>query len=141
MFDTINKIFYKFTSHSKLILIVISLFSLATIAYSQATVSAGISGALCNVYNTVRNVIFLLGLALAILGGAVYALGTMMPSSHKGGIQGYGIGMIIGGIVGIAIAVAAPYLLNLVVSSNANSILTSTGASGVNTLCSSTGLP
>ena len=143
--DTGN--FYRFalrfslSSYPKALLVLISLFSLFTIAYSQSNgASTSVTSALCQIYNTVRNVIFLIGIVLAVLGGVVYALASIMPGSHKGGLQGYGIGMIIGGVLGIVIAVIAPYILNLIVSSNPNSILTATGASGVNGICSSAGV-
>lgn len=128
------------SSAARILFLVVSLSGvLMASAYSQ-TASSALTGAICNVYNTIRNVIFLLGIALVVLGGAIYALGTIMPSSHKGGTQGYGMGMIIGGILGIAIALAAPYVLSVIISSTSNSILTSTGVSGVNILCSSSGL-
>lgn len=120
-----------------LFLLISGLLGTIASAQSNTPVSAGITGALCQLYNTIRNVIFLLGLALVILGGAVYAGATIMPGSQKGGFQGYAMGMIVGGIIGVAIAVAAPFILNLVVSANANSVLTSTGTSGVSNLCSS----
>jgi hypothetical protein len=124
-----------------MLLILVSLISISTIVYSQASGAAtSVTGALCQIYNTVRNVIFLIGITLAVLGGVIYAVASIMPGSHKGGLQGYGIGMIIGGVLGIVIAVAAPYILNLIVSSNPNSILTSTGTAGVNGLCSSSSL-
>jgi len=132
---------FSLSRYSRIFLILISLFSIFTIVYSQSNgASSSVTSALCQIYNTVRNVIFLIGIVLAVLGGVVYALASIMPSSHKGGFQGYGIGMIIGGIIGIVIAVIAPYILGLIVSSNPNSILTSTGASGVNGLCSSAGI-
>lgn len=89
---------------------------LVTISAAQA--QAGLTSALCLVFNTIRNVIFILGLTLLILGGALYAGANLMPSSQKGGFQGYGMAMIIGGVIGVAIAVAAPFILNLVVSTN-----------------------
>ncbi|HIH49995.1 TPA: hypothetical protein HA291_00895, partial [Candidatus Micrarchaeota archaeon] len=79
-------------------------------------VGSAATNALCQVFNTVRNVIFLLGLTLMIVGGALYAGANIMPSQSKGGFQGYGMAMIVGGVIGVAIAVAAPFVLNLVVS-------------------------
>lgn len=129
----------------RLLLVLISISAVfSTFAFSQANspsgASSSVTSAICKIYNTVRNVIFLLGLTLAILGGAIYAAASLMPGSHKGGFQGYGMGMIIGGVIGVAIAVAAPYILTLVVQANPNSILTGTGVAGVNGLCSSAGL-
>ncbi len=87
---------------------------------SSSGVNGGLTSAICLVFSTVRNIIFILGLTLLILGGALYAGANLMPSSQKGGFQGYGMAMIIGGVIGVAIAVAAPFILNLVVSTNSN---------------------
>ncbi len=109
------------------------------IAQGQTTGSAssGVTNALCNVFLTVRNVIFLLGLTLMILGAALYAGANMMPGSQKGGIQGYGMGMIVGGVIGVAIAIASPYILNLLVSSGgagAQNVFGSSTATGSTTI-------
>jgi hypothetical protein len=123
-----NKFFWmspSFAQYLKLIFAAISFFAVfSTLAFSQSTnstASTSVTSALCKIYNTIRNVIFLLGLTLAILGGAIYAAS----------------GMIIGGVLGVAIAVAAPYILNLIVQANQNSILTGTGVAGANGLCAS----
>jgi len=132
-------------AYARFIIIAMSVFGLfATIATSQTTGGAGnpagvgATSAICNIFNTVRNLIFLLGITLVILGAAVYAAANIMPSQSKGGFQGYGMGMIIGGIIGVVIAVAAPYILGLIVSANPGGILTSTGSSGVVSLCATT---
>lgn len=74
---------------------------------------------ICSIYNTIHTAIFILGLALLILGAALYAAGNIAPGNLKGTIQGYGLGMITGGVVGVIIAVIAPYLLT-VISGQAN---------------------
>ena len=76
---------------------------------------------ICNIFNTLKNVIFILGLTLMVLGGAVYAGANLMPSQSRGAFQGYGMAMVIGGVIGVAIAVAAPFILNTVVKASGNS--------------------
>ncbi|MGI0100532.1 MAG: hypothetical protein ACREBH_02330 [Candidatus Micrarchaeaceae archaeon] len=132
-------------TYAKFILLAVSVLGLfGTLVASQAggagtgssAVAAGATNAICTVFNTVREIIFLLGLTLMILGGALYAGANIMPSQSKGGFQGYGMAMIIGGVVGVAIAVAAPFVLNLIVSAaGGSSVLTSTGQSGAVSLC------
>ncbi len=114
------------TRYVSLFLVVLSVLGFAGLAFSQTTTSAGatISGTLCEVFNTVKDVIFILGLTLMILGGAIYAGANLMPASAKGGFMGYGMAMIIGGIIGVAIAVAAPFILNLIVGTNGNAAVT-----------------
>jgi hypothetical protein len=145
MKNFLYKIFLKQTSiatYARFIFLAVSMLGLfgTVLATSQGTaVASGATNAICTVFNTVRNIIFLLGLTLMILGGALYAGANIMPSQSKGGFQGYGMAMIIGGVVGVAIAVAAPFVLNLLVSAGGTTILNNTGQSGVLTLCGATG--
>lgn len=140
MKNFLYKIFLKqidMATYAKYILLAVSVLGLfGTLATSQTAVASGATNAICTVFNTVRNIIFLLGLTLMILGGALYAGANIMPSQSKGGFQGYGMAMVIGGIVGVAIAVAAPFVLNLLVSAGGgNGVLTSTNTAGVTGLC------
>lgn len=142
MKNFLYKIFLKQTSiatYAKFILLAVSVLGLfGTIAASQGggnNAGGSTVAVLCTIFNTVRNVIFLLGLTLMILGGALYAGANIMPSQSKGGFQGYGMAMIIGGVIGVAIAIAAPFILNILVSTNPNGILGYTNTGGVNTLC------
>jgi hypothetical protein len=89
------------------------------------SVGQGVSGAnsavmetICSVFTTIKDVIFILGLALMVLGGAIYAGANLMPSQSRGAFQGYGMAMVIGGIIGVAIAVAAPFILNTIVGAS-----------------------
>src|ERR1700733_14365922 len=97
-------------TYGRFVLLVLSILGfLATFGYSQTTgtggsaAGSGAANIICQIFNTVRNLIFLLGITLVILGAAVYAAANIMPSQSKGGFQGYGMGMIIGGIVGVVI--------------------------------------
>jgi hypothetical protein len=124
---------------SRYLLVAISLFGLfSVVATGQSGVSTAATSALCQVFNTVRDIIFLLGLTLMILGGALYAGANIMPGQSKGSFQGYGMSMIVGGVIGVAIAVAAPFVLNLVVTAGGtSSVISGQGAgSGIGTLCS-----
>ena len=69
---------------------------------------------LCNIYNEVHSMVFLLSILLVVLGAAVYAFGHIMPGTHKGQFQGYGMGMVIGGVVGTIIAVLVPYIVRII---------------------------
>ncbi len=70
--------------------------------------------AILTVYNSVENIIFILGLTLMILGGALYAGSHLLPTQTRGQLQGYGMGMIIGGVIGVIIVIAAPYILDII---------------------------
>ncbi len=74
---------------------------------------------ICNLYTTVHTIIFILGLALIILGAVMYALSNVIPGSQKGAFQGYGVGMIMGGIIGVIIAVIAPFILGIITGNTA----------------------
>lgn len=112
---------------------------LGTLVTSQSQTSGAIN-VICAVFNVVKNIIFILGLTLMLLGAAFYAGANIMPSQQRGSFQGYGMSMMIGGIVGVVIAVAAPFVLNLLVASGGtNSVLGYTTTSSVTSLCPATG--
>jgi hypothetical protein len=141
MKNFLYKIFLKQTGiavYARFILLAAAVLGLfGTIVVSQTAGAAGATSALCVVFNTVRNIIFLLGLTLMILGGALYAGANLLPSQAKGGFQGYGFAMVIGGVVGVAIAIAAPFILTLLIqTAGTSSVLTSTV---VSQLCGGTG--
>lgn len=69
-----------------------------------------------NLYMAIQTAIFIIGIMLMILGGALYAASHIMPGQSKGTMQGYGMGMILGGVIGVIIAVLAPYIFTLVTS-------------------------
>lgn len=88
----------------------------------------------CNtyfLYSTIDTAIFIVGLALMILGGALYAGSHMMPGQSKGTMQGYGMGMVLGGVIGVVIAVLAPYLFSFISGQNISSY-TYTPTGGLN---------
>lgn len=127
--------------------LLIFVFSLISISSAQSAQTA-LLNAICNVFNTIKNVIFILGLTLMILGGTIYAGGNIMPARERGQFQAYGMSLIMGGIIGVAIAVSAPWILNIIIRSNPNAITTTTslnvnnvqyitiGSQGVTSVCS-----
>ena len=100
------------------------LLSFASVTYAQVANNA--VNAICTIYKDVESIIFILGLVLIILGGAMYAGSHVLPGQTKGSVQGYGMGMILGGVIGVIIAVSAPYILTLI-----------TGNSTISSQCSS----
>jgi len=148
MKNFMQKLFLKqatIVAYMKYMLISMSILSLLGVMLASSQGASGVgsaaTNALCQVFNTVRNVIFLLGLTLMIVGGALYAGANIMPSQSKGGFQGYGMAMIVGGVIGVAIAVAAPFVLNLVVSAGTSGVVNyggiGSGAGVVSSLCGS----
>ncbi|MCW6159729.1 MAG: hypothetical protein LVQ95_01410 [Candidatus Micrarchaeales archaeon] len=76
---------------------------------------------ICNtyfLYSTIDTAIFIVGLVLMLLGGAMYAGSHMMPGQSKGTMQGYGMGMVLGGVIGVVIAVVAPFLFSAISGQN-----------------------
>ncbi len=93
---------------------VLALLSImAAPALAQSSGSANVICAIVSIYQTVSTAIFVIGLMLMILGGALYAGSHLMPGSSKGTMQGYGMGMVLGGVIGIVIAVLAPFILSV----------------------------
>ena len=109
-----------------LILIILSaITAMGLITGAQSTnASSAVLNTVCQVFNTIKNVIFILGLTLMLLGAAIYSGANLMPSQSRGAFQGYGMSMIVGGVVGVAIAVAAPFILNTVVKASGNTNVT-----------------
>ncbi len=105
----------------RLILMVLPFFTFAT-ASAQTSLQVTISSVICPIYLAVNTGIFIIGLTLMILGGALYAAAHIMPGSSKGSLQGYGMSMIIGGVVGVIIAELAPYILGLLTSTSSTTI-------------------
>ena len=111
----------------KLVVMMLPFLTLATVFAGSNTISSSslqvtISSVICPIYVAVNTGIFILGLTLMILGGALYAAAHVMPSSSKGSIQGYGMSMIIGGVIGVIIAELAPYILGLLTSTSSTTI-------------------
>ncbi len=82
-----------------------------------------IANAICGVYYTLNDIIFILALAIMILGGALYGGATVLPAQQRGQVQGYAMGMIMGGIIGVIIAVLSPYILSVVTNTPQTQIL------------------
>ena len=98
----------------RMLMLLAAIGSFATIISSAgSSLTSNVIAPICSIYGAVHTAIFILGLTLMILGGALYAGSHMMPGSSKGSIQGYGMGMILGGVIGVIIAIAAPYILGL----------------------------
>ncbi len=89
--------------------------------------SSSVYTAICNIYTAVTTIVYILALALLLLGGTLYAGANVLPSQTRGVVQGYAFGFILGGLGGIIIASIAPYVLSLV---------TPAGAPAISTVCS-----
>ena len=120
------------------ILIVLGTLGMPVFAAPPAGGTSYISGpsnsansVVCNtyfLYSTIDTAIFIIGLVLMLLGGAMYAGSHMMPGQSKGTMQGYGMGMVLGGVIGVVIAVVAPFLFSAISGQNISSyVYTPTG--------------
>jgi hypothetical protein len=148
MKNFLNKIFLtqmSIAAYAKYLLVAFSVIGLLGVISAGASTATGAAStaqsAICSVFNSVRDVIFILGLTLMILGGALYAGANIMPSQSKGGFQGYGMSMIIGGVIGVAIAVAAPFILNLILQAGGASNVISSGLTNSGSVVTNAGCP
>ena len=113
------------------VLLAMTMFMSIFAAPSSATTPTGANAVLCdvlNVYTTVDTAIFIVGLMLMLLGGALYAGAHIMPGQSKGTLQGYGMGMILGGVIGVIIAVLLPYIFSIITGQPVNSIVSAATA-------------
>ncbi len=105
---------------------------LALTSVFMTTASAQASNVICaiySVYSSVVAAIFIIGLMLMILGGALYAGSHIMPGQTKGTMQGYGMGMVLGGVIGIIIAVIAPFILTVITGNSVSGVTANAAAS------------
>ncbi len=95
--------------------------------------SGNVVSALCGIVNTISTVIAIFSLVMFILGGTLYALAHFLPAAgnFRSGLQGWGMGMIIGGIVALILFIAAPYIVTTVANIGGQS---SFGTSGIQTI-------
>ncbi|MGC8687892.1 MAG: hypothetical protein ACP5RQ_00620 [Candidatus Micrarchaeia archaeon] len=106
------------------------------IAIVGASSISQINCTILNIYYIVNEAIFIVGLTLMLLGGALYAGAHIMPGQSKGVLQGYGMGMILGGVIGVILAQMAPYIFNIITGNTINaytsgcSTLSSPGSGG-----------
>jgi hypothetical protein len=96
----------------------------ATLTAGQNLGNGNSSGAnavtqvLCNVYNQVSSIIFVLALCLMVVGGAIYAGSHLLPAQTRGQFQGYAMGMVVGGVIGVIIVIAAPFIIGQLIKVN-----------------------
>jgi hypothetical protein len=98
--------------------VILAMAFVASVFFGTMASAQSATSVICNLLTQVEDVIFILALALMILGGSLYAAANIMPSQQKGAIQGYGMGMIIGGVIGLIIVIMGPYILNLLISNS-----------------------
>lgn len=78
---------------------------------------------LISAYNVVQTGIFVVGLLLMLIGGALYAASHILPGQTKGTLQGYAMGMIMGGVAGVIIAILAPYIFQVITGTPASTYI------------------
>jgi type IV secretory pathway VirB2 component (pilin) len=123
----------------RILLVAFALFgAMGTMAAATSNTVSGTAPAnsvICSLgglFSTIKTAIFVIGLILMILGGALYAGSHVMPGSSKGTVQGYAMGMILGGVIGVVIALLAPYILSLISGGQSSSY---TSASNIAAYC------
>ncbi len=106
----------------------LAMLAVLTFLVTPVMAQAQPNSVICSIitlYQDVAAAIFVIGLMLMILGGALYAGAHLMPSQQRGSLQGYGMGMVLGGVIGIIIAVLAPFILQVITG---NSVTVAVGA-------------
>jgi hypothetical protein len=104
----------------------LTMLALLTYLVTPAMAAAQPNNVICAIitlYQDVAAAIFVIGLMLMILGGALYAGAHLMPSQQRGSLQGYGMGMVLGGVIGIIIAVIAPFILQVISGNSVSDVL------------------
>ena len=119
--------------YSRVFMVLLAMLGLFTsLSYGDnagSVIATSVVGDICVFYNVVHSVIFVLGITMVILGGALYAGSHVVPGQTKGTVQGYAMGFILGGVIGVVIAMMAPYIIGLISSQSSSSITTSCSGS------------
>ncbi|MGC8572139.1 MAG: hypothetical protein ACP5LH_02570 [Candidatus Micrarchaeia archaeon] len=126
VFELING---KLMNIFKIVLALTTFVSIFAVPAGAQTAANNVICAMINIYNTVYDVIFLMGLLLMLLGGALYAAAHIMPGQSKGTIQGYGMGMILGGVIGVVLALLLPYIFGVISGNSAQTYISPSAAS------------
>ncbi len=110
-----------------------SLGMLSTV-YAAATGANAVIVSLCGIINTISTIIAFFSLAMFIVGGTLYALAHFLPATGnlRAGLQGWGMGMIIGGIIALVLYIVAPHIVTTV--ANIGGTSGGTTAQGINTI-------
>jgi len=116
---TLKKVLVGLTDRdlTRILFSLITLTSFLSIAAGDGlsqSISGPISSIACAIYWGLHTVVFIIGLALVLLGAIFYAISHVGGGQLKSSLQGYGIGMITGGIAGIIIAEVAPFILQAI---------------------------
>ena len=98
--------------------------STGTVFLLQST-SGTVNTILCQIISTISTILAMLALAMFILGAVLYAGGHFLPAAGnlKGGLQGWGMGMLIGGVVAIILYLLAPFIISRLMSLSGGGIL------------------
>ena len=99
---------------NKLQLLTYAVSAISIIALASAQISI-ISVTLCGLVNGVRDVVGALAIALFLMGGALYAIAHLLPTSleYRKSLIGWAQAMIIGGLIGFIVVILAQPIVNL----------------------------
>jgi hypothetical protein len=94
----------------------VSSVGMLSTVYAAATGANAIIVSLCGIINTISTIIAFFSLAMFIVGGTLYALAHFLPATGnlRAGLQGWGMGMIIGGIIALVLYIVAPHIVTTV---------------------------
>ncbi len=122
---------HKLLSSAKFILPALALFSLISLVGAASTYNAEqtIINEVCSIYHIIDTVIFVIALALIVLGGTIYAV-SHATGGMKGTLQGYAMGLILGGIIGVIIVLLAAPILSIVANVGNASFSVQTACNG-----------
>jgi hypothetical protein len=101
------------TSLMQLLLFTVSAASVVMIVQGDAV--STISVTLCGLVNGVRAIVGALAIALFLLGGALYSIANMLPTSleYRKNLIGWAQAMIIGGLIGFIVVILAQPIVTL----------------------------
>ncbi len=104
-----------------MLLISISLFILSSLSHLNVAMLAATANAissLCSIISNIGSFIAIISLLMFILGGTLYAVAHFLPSAgnFRSGLQGWGMGMIIGGVLVLVLYFIGPYIIDTIIT-------------------------
>jgi drug/metabolite transporter (DMT)-like permease len=73
-----------------------------------------VSQTLCKIIGTIKAIATVLGVAMFVVGGILYAIGNILTGGMKQTAHAWAQGLIIGGVVAIVLVIIAEPLVNLI---------------------------
>jgi hypothetical protein len=101
---------------SKLQILLYSFIVINLVSFAAAQLQTAVSSQLCGIVDFVKALVFILAIALFLLGGVMYAISHFMPVSmeFRKNLQAWSMGMLVAAVIAVILYFIAQPLITLV---------------------------